>query len=140
MDSEDNIQPLIGRRFILPFIVLFFVNIFVICYELNTGFENIFNGTNNFACTVFILTQTVNSSIIVLVVMTISLYIAYKFESHREFAYLIVVLSPVTSVFTSLVFTDTWGRSISTDSLGAQMSADSRLQIQCSVLLVTQIG
>ena len=140
MDSEDNIQSFIGRRFILPFIVLFSVNILVICYELNTGFENIFNEENNFACTVFILTQVLNSLIIALVVMTISLYIGYKLESHRNVSYFIVVLSPITSFFTSCVLTEIWCRSINTEPFGAQMSADSRLQIQCTVLLVTQIG
>ena len=39
MISKDIIQRLLRRRFILPLIALFLVNILLICYEPNTGSE-----------------------------------------------------------------------------------------------------
>ena len=147
MDSEDNIKPFIARRFILPFIVSFFVNILLICNELNTGFENIFNGDNNLTCLVFILTQIVNSSIIALVVFAIgsyNLYIGYirynRLQSHSETSYFIFILSFVTSFVVFYYFVKSSFQSISTKSLSAQISTDSRLQFQCTLFLLSHIG
>ena len=45
VEESEEIQPLIGKRlkFSFLYIILFFVNILLICYELNTGFEPIMN-------------------------------------------------------------------------------------------------
>ena len=141
MDSYDNIKPLIGRRFILPFIVSFFVNILVICYELNTGFEHISN--EKIRCVIFALVlgipQIVNSLIIAFAVTAISIYIGSK--SHIKVHDLLILLISFTLFFA--IFVVCFGIclfSITHRSLVAQMSTDSRLQIQCSVLLVSQIG
>ena len=140
MDSYDNIKPLIGRRFILPFIVSFFVNILIICYELNTGLENISN--EMIRCVIFAfvfgITQIVNSSIIAFAVFAISLDITSNCESHIGFMVLII-----SGILFFVIFAVRFGisfLSILTISLVAQMSTDSRLQIQCIVLLVSQIG
>ena len=139
MDSYDNIQPLIGRRFILPFIILFFANILLICYELNTGIEHILNEKNRSFIfkLVFSTTQSLNSWIIAFVALPIGFYIA----SHIKASGFIVILSIFVTFFVILfACVGICGLSMSTISFGAQLSADSRLQIQCTVLLVTQIG
>ena len=140
MDSYDNIQPLIGRRFILPFIVSFFANILLFCYELNTGFEHILNQKNPsfILVLVFGITQIVNSWIIASVVIAISIDIGSKFHiKATDFIFLLTFTSFFVIFFVCLGISCL---SISTKSLVDKMSTDSRLQIQCTVLLVSQIG
>ena len=141
MDSYDNIQPLIGRRFILPFILLFFANILLICYELNTGIEHILNEIKSSVIFPFVFstTQIVNSWIIALVAFPIGFYIASKYQTHSKASDLIIFLTFVTFFVILFVCAGICVLSMSTISLVAQLSTDSRLQIQCTVLLVTQI-
>ena len=144
MDSYDNIQPLIGRRFILPFIILFFANILLICYELNTGFEHIFKERKRSVIfnLVFSITQTLNSSIIAFVVTAISIYIASKSHIKDSGFNVIIVFLTLFTIFFGTIFV-CFGISclyMSTESFGALLSTDSRFQIQCTLLLVSQIG
>ena len=64
MDSINNIQPSIRRVFILSFVALFFINILLICYEINTGFEKKSDEMNRINAIDFILSNNVNSMII----------------------------------------------------------------------------
>ena len=133
MVSKDNIQPLIGRRFILPFIALFFVNILLICYEINTGFEDISDKKNIYwmkfvFLIIFVITQTVNAMIISWFGLLIGVFIGSVFDFMDKFFGFLFVVSLWMITFAGCFITSFY-------ALLGEMSADSRLQIQCTILL-----
>ena len=132
LNSEDIINLLIAIRFVQPFIISFLFNTLFICYELNTGFEHILNERNSFFNIVFTIMQTMNAVVIGVVVIAIVSEICWKYHfSKKTFIYFGSILSIGISwvcLFGSFY------------SLLSEISADSRLKIQCSILLVTQIG
>ena len=131
MNSEDNIQPLIGRRFILPFIALFFANILFFCYELNTGFEQKINERLNLLKLVFVITIEVNAVITALTSITICEIIGNKYNFGKTYKYFPTILSFVTY---SVCY------AARNCSLAFEISTDSRLQMQCTIFLVSEIG
>ena len=99
MDSEDN-QPLNERQIILPFIALFFVNILLICYELNTGFEHNSDEMIIFKV-VYILIQVWSAMNTGLLVHQAGFFIGLNYdlfcETYNSFIYMLSVISDEAS-------------------------------------------
>ena len=126
MISKDIIQRLLRRRFILPLIALFLVNILLICYEPNTGSEQKFF-FNGFQC--------INATIIAMSLNIIATKIALKYHYFRK---IIIFLGSILGGV-SLVIFDVCDK-VSQNSMDGQMSDDSRLEIRCTQLIVSQIA
>ena len=132
--SEDR-QP----SFRIPFkhldLIVFFANTFLIWYGLNTGFEYILNDRYNVFKRVLNSCQTWNSVLFLRIVFTIGANISLKYNYFGKTKICFVCILSVLSFLTSHAY---W--SLYRYSLDGQMSDDSRLQIQCTQLIVSQIG
>ena len=127
------------QSFRIPFkhldFIVFFGNTFLIWYELNTGFKYILNEKYNAVRHVLNSCQTWNAILFLRIVFTIGANISLKYNYFGKTKIYFGCVLSVLSFLTSHAYWSAYRY-----SLDGQMSDDSRLQIGCTQLIVSQIG
>ena len=131
--SEDK-KPSIRRPYKRSDFLVFFCNTFLIWYELNTGFEYILNEGFNVVGFVLEICQYYNAMVFFRIVLAIGANIGLKYNYFgKKWLHFVSAFVP-----SYLIFCVYW--KLHYYSMDGQMSDDSRLQIQCTELMLSQIG